>query len=259
MFKRKRRGASTKTRKSHKQWWHVWGPRLSWLGGLVALIGMGAVVYEASQRLFDPARYPLRHVHLEGNLNYLDEAQMQTMAAVYLGKSFFLMDIQALGQDFSAHPWIEQISVQRRWPDILRVQFRERIPFALWGKDEMVDVQGERFQPELIPEAEWPTLLGPDGHEQVLIKAYKEASGLLAKVDLKITHLVQDQRRAWRLTLNNGVEVNLGREAFKPRLQRFVELYPQVLAERITQVASVDLRYINGFAVRWKKSVGSTG
>jgi cell division protein FtsQ len=44
----------------------------------------------------------------------------------------------------------------------------------------------------------------------------------------------------------------LGKGINNERLERFISVYPKLLGEKIAQVDSVDLRYTNGFAVRWK-------
>ncbi|HCB13375.1 MAG TPA: cell division protein FtsQ, partial [Gammaproteobacteria bacterium] len=46
--------------------------------------------------------------------------------------------------------------------------------------------------------------------------------------------------------------VYVGREQFEQRLQRLVQLYPRILSAQIDRIAVVDLRYGNGFVVRWK-------
>jgi len=54
-------------------------------------------------------------------------------------------------------------------------------------------------------------------------------------------------------SLDNGMALMLGRqEKSHERLLRFVRSYNRVLAARAEQIEQVDLRYTNGFAVRWK-------
>ncbi|MDQ2697004.1 MAG: cell division protein FtsQ/DivIB, partial [Pseudomonadota bacterium] len=143
--------------------------------------------------------------------------------------------------------------VRRVWPDSVRVRFREREAFGHWGQDgELVDVHGRRFRPARVLQATpLPRLAGPDGQERTLIRTFAEARALLATVDLQIDRLMMDERRAWWITLATGVEIRLGRAEFSRRLQRFVDVYPQALAPRMERIAAVDLRYGNGFAVRW--------
>lgn len=49
----------------------------------------------------------------------------------------------------------------------------------------------------------------------------------------------------------NGLQLGLGRKETHLRLMRFVRVYAEVLKPRIEAIDSVDLRYTNGFAVRW--------
>lgn len=79
----------------------------------------------------------------------------------------------------------------------------------------MVDVNGVRFQPVVVRQSgPWPRLVGPDGHEKALIEAYQQTRALLDPLGLKLTRLVQDERRAWWLTFENGLDVRLGRDQF---------------------------------------------
>ena len=57
-------------------------------------------------------------------------------------------------------------------------------------------------------------------------------------------------RRAWTLTLDSGLTLELGRLDPEDRLARFVENYPQAAALLGRRMQHVDLRYSNGFAVR---------
>jgi cell division protein FtsQ len=52
------------------------------------------------------------------------------------------------------------------------------------------------------------------------------------------------------------MELDFGRQAFEERLDRFAKAYPGLLATRADAVAAVDLRYSNGFAVRWRRPDG---
>jgi cell division protein FtsQ len=221
----------------------------------VVLVGIGAALYSAGQRLLDPEQFPLRHVRLNGELHNLNATDLRAILEDRLGENFFALDIDAIHAAFTANPWIREVRVQRQWPDTLRINFHERTVFGYWGEDEMIDIHGQRFHPNNIKQTEgWPRLAGPDGHEFHLMKAYQEASVLLKSVGLQLTRLVQDERRAWWMEMANGLKLSLGRDHFDRRLQRFIDIYPRILAEQIDRIAMVDLRYVNGFAVRWADS-----
>ena len=256
-FRRKRRGATARVATARVasapvKWQFDWQPWLRWLGVMLALLAGGYGLDTAGHSVLDPARFPLRHVDLQGELRNLSREELQQLVQPYLGRNFFALDIGSLQAALAAHPWIEQVSVYRQWPDRLQVYFQERTAFGQWGQDEMVDVNGARFRPAVVRQPEpWPRLAGPDGHETNLIRTYRNADALLGQAGLRLTQLVQDERRAWRIVAGNGLELRLGRESMLEQLQRFVGIYPQLLAGLSEKIATVDLRYTHGFAVRW--------
>jgi cell division protein FtsQ len=127
------------------------------------------------------------------------------------------------------------------------------VAIARWGEDALLNPYGELFSP---PPASFPAglpeLHGPAGQQRSLIERFIEVGKLLKTAGLRPRALIEDERRAWRLTLDNGVEMLLGREESLARLARFVAVYPQTLERRVDALQRVDLRYTNGFAVAWR-------
>ena len=253
---RHRRGATPLKRKTPAapgQWQAVWGTPLRWLGVVLVLAGVGFGLWTGGQKLRDPGAFPLIQVHIAGELRNLAEADLQPVVSGYLGQNFFMANLDELRTALATNPWIEQIAVRRGWPDTIEIELQERVAFGYWGEREMVDRQGRRFTPGVVRQSgPWPVLAGPSGHESALIKAWQDIHALFDPIGLKLTKLTQDERRAWWLTFDNGLEVHVGREDFEPRLRLLAQLYPRVLAAEIDRIAVVDLRYGNGFAVRWK-------
>ena len=75
---------------------------------------------------------------------------------------------------------------------------------------------------------------------------------MLSPLGLRVTELNLDQRRAWSMVLDNGLHLRLGRNDRQQRLERFARIYTGVLQSRLEAIESVDLRYTNGFAFRWR-------
>jgi cell division protein FtsQ len=253
-----RRGATSL--KQHKpvastgRWKAVWGPWLRALGVMLALGAVGFGLHLGSQKLREPGAFPLRNVQVEGELRNLAESDLKPLAEQYLGINFFSANLDDLHATLATNPWVEAVAVRRGWPDTVEIRLRERTAFGFWGEQQaMVDINGQRFLPPVIRQpGPWPRLNGPDGREKALIKTWREVRTLFDPLGLKLAKLVQDERRAWWLTFDNGLEVYVGRERFEERLQRLAKVYPKVLAAQADQIAVVDLRYVNGFAVRWK-------
>jgi len=68
--------------------------------------------------------------------------------------------------------------------------------------------------------------------------------------------LTLDARGALNLTLDNGVQVRLGRQQIESRFERFMLVAAKLVSQRAADIAYVDMRYGNGFAVGWKGSNG---
>jgi cell division protein FtsQ len=234
-----------------------------WLqrAGILLVLTAGAISLQwVCQQLLDSSRFPLRYIHLYGDLHHVKTEELQKQLSDYPGQNFFSLNIEQLHSLLMTDPWIEQAKVKRYWPDKLLVEIKERQIFARWNDDELLDVHGARFRPHYLPKhMNWPLLSGPDGHEQLLMDTYQRASAMIFKLSLNIEHMVQDQRLAWWLTLSNGLHVKLGKdelgnEHLMLRLRRFVMIYPKVLSSGMNNIAAVDMRYAEGFAVVWADS-----
>jgi cell division protein FtsQ len=62
----------------------------------------------------------------------------------------------------------------------------------------------------------------------------------------------QEARGAWQIVLANGLTIIAGRKDVAARLKRFAAVYKSRLAGIAPPIDSVDLRYADGFAVRFK-------
>jgi cell division protein FtsQ len=156
-----------------------------------------------------------------------------------------------------AMPWVNQASVRRIWPARLQIHIVEQQPFAYWGDQSLLNSQGDVFTPVVqTPGLQLPLFSGPEGHANLVLVNYKRMGDMVKGLGLVIVELHQDTRRAWHLKLSNGMAVELGRNDPVMRLARFISVYPTILVARTAAVIEqVDLRYSNGFAIRWTKPV----
>ena len=65
------------------------------------------------------------------------------------------------------------------------------------------------------------------------------------------TNVRLDDRGAWEIELADGLQVRLGRQDVKDRLERFIRLASPTVAKRVAEINYVDMRYTNGFSVGW--------
>jgi cell division protein FtsQ len=89
-----------------------------------------------------------------------------------------------------------------------------------------------------------------------MTERYLAAAPRLTEAGMRLTRLTLDARGAWELTLDNGVTLRLGREHIDERFERFMRAAARIVAARAVEIAYVDLRYANGFAVGWRAGAG---
>jgi cell division protein FtsQ len=171
------------------------------------------------------------------------------------GAGLVSIELDAVREAIAALPWVDTVSVERRWPRGLEVIVREQVPAARWGETGLLNTRGELFVSEArhIP-AELPQLSGPEGTERLVAERYLAAQGRLVEAGMRLTALRLDARGAWELDLDSGITVRLGRRQVDDRFEKFMATAARLAGERGAEIAYIDMRYTNGFAIGWRSA-----
>lgn len=227
------------------------------LGGAILLSALGGVLGFSVWHLLQPDTLPIDRVQVKGAFQYLDKQDLYAAIGGLANSGFFSVDVRAVKQAAESLAWVDRASVRRVWPNILQVEIIEQVPLAKWKDGRVVNRRGEVIDVEDGSQlSTLPVFGGPEGSSEMLAKRFQLMSGQLTEVDLGITALSINERRAWHVSLNNGLQLLLGRTANEMQVARFVNAYKTVLADRVEKIRSVDLRYTNGFAVSWRLELG---
>lgn len=231
---------------------------LTW--GALGLLVYGGVSWVAAQPWF-----ALRHIEVKTPVAHVTEAQIRLVAERRVRGTFFTVDLVSVRDSLEKLPWVREARVERRWPDTLVVSLVEHVPLARWNDDALISDRGDLFVAAVVTPL--PRLSGPEGSHLEVVEAYRRHQAALATIGMTIDELRLSPRRAWRLRLDNDMQLALGREQSDVRLARFVALYPRMFgapaagdAAQTAQLAAntpvtVDLRYPDGFAVRMPDDV----
>jgi cell division protein FtsQ len=226
---------------------------LLWLKPVVLVIALFSLLLWAGEQLKDPSVMPVNTVGVDGEMRFIKRARLEKVVAEAVNGSFFSVDLKRMCERIERMPWVKSASVRRVWPDTLRVQVTEQSPMAYWGEDALVSQFGEVFKPETLPHLEGlAKLIGEPQHAKTITREYQRMDTLLETAGLKLTHVWVDARQAWSIKADNGLMLQLGRRDVMQRLTRFVRLYPDLMAQQEQQLKEVDLRYTNGFSVKWE-------
>ena len=224
-----------------------------WILLLLALgLGASGLVSWLGEHWRTPRVLPLDTVRFDGELARVRESQLREALRGRLEGGFLGVEVAAVRRGVESLPWVATASVRRIWPDALQVTVREQKPVARWGGVALMNADGQVFQPRTLPEQPLPALAGPPGSASRVLARFREFEAMLSPVALQPTGLTLDERRAWTLELAGGGRIRLGREAVTERLRRFVAAWPALSEAQQKRLAQADLRYPNGFALRWQ-------
>lgn len=256
MFGNKPQAQSTKARKPATNVLLVWlrAHRQGVLLGGVTLSVVTLLLFAVLSVL----DRPIARADISGKFAQVSRVQIEQTLAPFAHAGFVSINLSAVKRALESIHWIDHARVERAWPDGLRVVVTEQVAVARWNNLQssttgLLNTRGELFLPDArdVP-ADLPQLMGPPGTEGDVAKLYLETFPRLLTVGLRLNRVMLDERGAWSLQLSNGVEVRLGRQDVEARLERFISAASPVIATRSGEVAYVDMRYSNGFALGWK-------
>ncbi|MBC8058484.1 MAG: FtsQ-type POTRA domain-containing protein [Rhizobiales bacterium] len=232
---------------------------LAAIGGL-ALLAV-ALLWAANRPMF-----AVRSIKVDGDLAHNNVLTIRANAAPKLAGNFFTMDLAMARRAFESVPWVRQAVVKRVWPNRLAVQLEEHRPAALWvsaanageATDKMVNSFGEVFEANLgdVEDDALPTLRGPEGTSAQMLTMIARLQPEFAAMAARIDTLELSGRGSWRLALDSGAEIELGRgsdDEVIARTRSFIATLPEV-RNRYAQhpLLYADLRHNDGYAVRLK-------
>lgn len=201
---------------------------------------------------FASDRWPLRSLEIQAEFERVSAQQIRASVAPHLERGFFAVDLNQVRRLVEQIPWVEQAEVRKRWPDVLELRVVEHQPVALWGEERLLSRSGDLFA---VPGAgELQGLLrlsGPEGRQQEIMAFAAYAQRVFSGTGFGVVEVQLSERGSWRLRLSPGQWVTIGRERPQERLARFASALPALLERHAGGFVSADLRYSNGFALRW--------
>ncbi len=228
-------------------------PALNWPRILRTVTSL-AIVAAVVGLILSALNRPIESVSITGRFQRVSPLDVeQAVKAGVHGAGLVNVSLVAVSAAVERLPWVDTASVERSWPRGLTVRIVEQVPAARWGSSGLVNARGELFTGDArhIP-LELPRLSGPVGSEPAVAQRYLAMQGRLAEMGMRITALRLDERGSWQFDLDNGVTVRLGRKRVDERFETFIEVASKIVAQRASDIAYVDMRYTNGFAIGWR-------
>jgi cell division protein FtsQ len=244
-------GRPKNRRKPQETRWRL--PRINWRA-LGVVLGVPAALAGTTLAALWVLNQPIETVAVAGRFQRVAPVDVERVVKAQMhGAGLLSVDLAAVRRAIHTLPWVDGVSVQRAWPRGLDVLVVEQTAAARWGERGLLNTRGELFDSDErhIP-PELAQLSGPAGKESVVAQRYLAAEGRLMQAGLRLSAIRLDARGAWEMDLANGVTVRLGRRAVDERFEKFMNTALKLVTQRGEDIAYVDMRYTNGFAVGWR-------
>ena len=224
-------------------------------GVFVLMVLVLVVAWLARQSTFN-----LQAIQVQGDLAHNNAVTLRANVAPKLTGNFFTVDLTQTRTAFESVPWVRRATVQREFPNQLKVVLQEHKAVAYWGDDSetrLINNFGEVFEanPGDIEADDLPLLGGPDGQAPLVLAGYHQLAPLFDQVDSVLEHLLLTHQGSWRATLDSGAVIEIGHGSLPEitaRVQRFLATLTQASSQFGRNLESADLRYESGYAIRLK-------
>lgn len=224
---------------------------------LAALLAAGLAALLLGWAARQPA-FAIRGIRVEGDVTRNSVSTIRANALPKLAGGFFTMDLRQAQRAFESVPWVRRAVVRREWPNGLAVRLEEYRAVAQWGADDaskLVSRFGEVFDANLgdVEDDHLPTLQGPEGSAPQMLEMLRRLGPVCERLDAQVETLALSARGSWRVELDSGAAIELGRgsdDEVIARTERFASTLTQMSSRYGRALESADLRHNEGYALR---------
>jgi cell division protein FtsQ len=208
--------------------------------------------------IFSPS-HVLKSYQIKNSLKKVESSQVEAVVKPYLGQSFWRLNLDELHAQIVRLDWVYRASVTRHWPSQVDITIEEQQPVVRWGKDGLLNKNGDIFYPSDIKAFQnLVELDGDDSKAKQLLKDLVIFQKAFDQLGWTISRLVMNADNVWQIYFVKQPTVELDSMDWQHKLNRFIRAYPLVKEALRKNARLYDLRYSNGFAIKQNSETQQT-
>ena len=199
----------------------------------------------------------LKNIRIKG-AEQLPESEILTKIYPFLKDSIFGTDMAKVKAAITSHPFVKDVSVKRVFPFSILIEVKERVPSALWtgpgGDIQMLDEDGVPYR-GLYKGSARDLLVISAKEKNDARSIFREVTdwdrrGIIKKDDL--SEVMYNEGNITLFSLNDGVEIILGKEERPERLKRAIAVLEDA-KRRGVLIRCIDARFEDGAIIKERK------
>ncbi len=205
--------------------------------------------------LIQSDNWKIKNIDIRAEFKRVSSEQLRMIVLKQPNRSFFKVDATAIRQKISQLPWVQKVTVNKKWPNTLLIKVVEHQAVAIWNDTKLINDKGEIFEVDGFDNLETlPKIYGQAEHSVEIWDKFQRFNKIIQTIGYDMVATKVSQRGGWELHLSNGIDVNLGSQNQDARLVRLSETWAALINKIKTEPYYVDLRYTNGYALKKPKN-----
>lgn len=235
------------------------------LGMVVAWCGVLVLV----AALFYAIAQPKSLVLMQGDLDAWQLGELSMVLAPFERMPVYSADLDAIQAAAERLDWVDSVRVQKDWQQGVLVQVLPRKALARFGSVHFVDANGAVFADKVLLNAlvntqlnaaapqngsDWVNLHGSASDAKKMLNAVYRLNQWFAPTGLRVSSLSLTPRQTWVVKFNSGLILTAS-DNFDQKAFALAKIFAQGQTPDkvpIAKLATVDLRYRNGFSYTQK-------
>jgi cell division protein FtsQ len=191
-------------------------------------------------------------------MKQIGKEEILDLANIKLHSNMLMLRSGTIASQVRVHPWVEQVRIQKRLPDKVRIEVVERKPVAIICDKEMFGIDEEGYllpgiRMEVVKElpvitvnnsmvAGYPDRITSSAMKNAIfvIKYFKTHDPMFLKEISELNIVTQDNLLLY--TLHEGTEIRLGNDNLPERLAKLQQVWQIVRQQQLVE-EYIDLRF----------------
>lgn len=217
--------------------------RLSYLIGTLAIF---ILIFSCFDYIVENC-FRIDKVVIEGDFKNIAPEQLSILAKNQLHGTLFTLDVDSLQKKFKRIPWVKQVIISRKFPDLVNITIVEYIALGKFGEDSILSVDGKVFH-GVDNNPNLPSFYADDTQTELLINNYNLLLPIFNQHNIFLKKMSLINGDILKLYLSNNLQVTICGNEFSRKftlLNRFWDKLYQIKPS----LSYVNMCYKNGIAI----------